>query len=492
MLNQRIYDEHLRRNFLAFGRKCFETIFPGETLLPNWHMGAIACFLEDVEKGLCKRAIINLPPRTMKSVLVSIAWVAWRLGHEPNLKIICASYSSDLSSELASQFRQIVSSGWYRRVFPAMRTALDTKEEVKTTAGGYRLAASVGGSILGRGANLVVIDDVMKAEEATSEAARNRAYHWATGTVISRLDNKAQGAVVVVMQRLHEDDLCGRLLDGNASYRLLKVPAIATEDERYRIGPNSYYDRAAGEPLHAEWESLETLEELREEVGAAKWAAMYQQDPTPSTGLFFSIEKFQTYQTPSSGGRVVQAWDCASKAGVSNDWSVCVTARVSPRRVEILDVTRGKFTFPQLKRRTLELAEEYRPNFLLIEDKASGTPLLQQLEEEPGLRIRATAADASDSKEVRADSITPIIDRGEVYLPEEAHWKDAFVKELAGFPNRKHDDQVDAFVHLLRHFQSHRPRVSVMPFLAEKETTWSDVGRFDPGYSDPYDHALDF
>src|SRR5258707_9236514 len=188
-----------------FIRKVFATISPGETYLHNWHVDAIAHQLMRVHSGEGRRLLINQPPRSLKSICTSVAYVAWLLGHDPTRRVIVVSYSSEFAAELHRQFRMLIDATWYRALFPAMRTAKDSGTELVTTAGGSRYATSVGGTLTGRGADLIVVDDPLKAEEAMSEPARRRGIDWYAGTLVSRLNDKENGAIGGGIERPHED-----------------------------------------------------------------------------------------------------------------------------------------------------------------------------------------------------------------------------------------------------------------------------------------------
>ena len=188
-----------------------------------------------VHGGEISRLLINQPPRSLKSICVSVAYVAWLLGHDPTRRIIVVSYSNEFAAELHRQFRMVIDAPWYRALFPGMRPAKDSGTELVTTAGGSRYATSVGGALTGRGADLIIVDDPLKAEEAMSEAARKRVIDWYGGTLVSRLNDKETGPIVVVMQRLHENDLAGHLLD-QGGWQHLELPAIAVEDSVIPLG----------------------------------------------------------------------------------------------------------------------------------------------------------------------------------------------------------------------------------------------------------------
>ena len=226
----------LRSDLRFFVWKCFQTILPGTPYLPNWHIDAIVHQLMRVQAGDISRLLINQPPRSLKSICVSVAYVAWLLGHDPSRRVIVVSYANEFAAELHRQFRMIIDAPWYRALFPAMRPARDSGTELVTTAGGSRYATSVGGTLTGRGADLIIIDDPLKAEEAMSEPARKRVIDWYAGTLVSRLNDKENGPIVVVMQRLHENDLAGHLLD-QGGWEHLDLPAIAVEDSVIPLGP---------------------------------------------------------------------------------------------------------------------------------------------------------------------------------------------------------------------------------------------------------------
>jgi hypothetical protein len=218
----------LRSDLRSFIRKSFQTILPGTPYLPNWHVDAIVYQLMRVQAGDISRLLINQPPRSLKSICVSVAYVAWLLGHDPTRRVIVVSYATELAAELHRQFRMIIDAPWYRALFPAMRPARDSGAELVTTAGGGRYATSIGGTLTGRGADLIIVDDPLKAEEAMSEPARKRAIDWYAGTLVSRLNDKENGPIIVIMQRLHENDLAGHLIgQGGWEHR---SAAIAVDD----------------------------------------------------------------------------------------------------------------------------------------------------------------------------------------------------------------------------------------------------------------------
>jgi hypothetical protein len=272
----------------------------------------------------------------------------------------------------------VIDSAWYRSLFPAMRPAKDTGLELVTTDGGSRYATSVGGTLTGRGADLIVIDDPLKAEEAMSELARKRVIDWYSGTLVSRLNDKQRGPIVVVMQRLHEDDLAGHLLE-QGCWQHLDLPAIALEDTEIALGGSRTMHRRSGDILHPEREGIKALERIKAEIGSLMFSAQYQQRPVPLEGSLIRRDWIRWYETAPSRGigvQVVQSWDVASTTAETRDWSVCTTWLIIKRSYYLLDVWRGRLEFPQLRRKLIALARDHRPNRILVEKAGPGLHLI--------------------------------------------------------------------------------------------------------------------
>ena len=318
-----LLDEILRRDFGKFLYRCFLWLNPGATFLPNWHIRAIAYQLERIRRGEITRLIINLPPRYLKSITVSVAFPAFLLGLDPQRKIIAISYGDDLSAKHASDFRSVVNSAWFQRAFRKMRIARNTELEVMTTRRGFRKATSVSGTLTGLGGDLIIIDDPQKPIDAQSEARRNSVNQWVSNTLMSRLDNKQTSAVIVVMQRVHMDDLSGFLSSSSDEWTVLSLPAIAEEDESIPIGPNEFHHRKLGEALHPAHESIETLRKLQRTLGPDTFTAQYQQAPVPAGGAMIKRSWLQYYDEIPKDipySRIIQSWDTAAKDGAQNDW----------------------------------------------------------------------------------------------------------------------------------------------------------------------------
>src|SRR5271167_4807676 len=230
-LSGREYQTILRSDLGYFAQRCFCELNPQAPFLPNWHIEVIAAKLAEVRQGKIRRLIINLPPRHLKSLMASIAFPAWCLGHDPSAQILSVSYAQDLADKLARDCRSIMMSPWYRRIFPArLARHRQAVQEFITTRQGYRLATSTGGVLTGRGADIIVIDDPLKPEEALSKALRQACNEWFLHTLYSRLNDKRHGVIVIIMQRLHEDDLVGHVL-AQEPWEVLSFPAIAETDE---------------------------------------------------------------------------------------------------------------------------------------------------------------------------------------------------------------------------------------------------------------------
>jgi predicted phage terminase large subunit-like protein len=437
----------LRAELRYFVRKVFQTVQPGTAFLPNWHIDAIVYQLMRVVAGDNRRLLINQPPRSLKSLCVSIAYVAWTLGHDPTRRIIVVSYSSDFAAELHRQFRMVIDAEWYRELFPGMRPAKDTGSELVTTAGGSRYATSVGGTLTGRGADIIILDDPHKAEEAMSDTARQRVIDWYGGTLVSRLNNKDTDPIIVVMQRLHEDDLSGHLLQ-QEGWHHLDLPAIATDEVEIPIGTDTRHLRRAGDVLHPARESLLVLERIKAEIGSLMFSAQYQQRPIPLEGNLIKREWVRYYDSlPPASSRdiTVQSWDTATMTGPTNDYSVGTTWRIVSKNYYLIDVFRDRLQYPDLRRKVANLAGQHNAITILIEDAGPGMALLQDLQRNtPSGMPRPIGLKPEGSKVDRMVAQSFKIESGEVHLPREAPWLDSFLLELLAFPQGRHDDQVDS------------------------------------------------
>jgi predicted phage terminase large subunit-like protein len=440
----------LRNDFATFIERAFYELNPQAEFIPGTYIELLASKLEQVRRGECKRLIINLPPRTLKSHAASVAFPAWLLGHDPSKQILCASYGQDLADKHARDCRTLVSSAFYRNLFPQTALSQEKKavEDFMTTKQGFRLSVSIGGPITGRGADIISVDDPLKPEDALSEAQRTKTNNWYFNTLLSRLNSKEHGVIILVMQRLHQQDLVGEVLD-REPWEVLALPAIAQQNELFEFDTafgKRRFVRKTGEALHPERDSIETYQKIRETLGEYNFQSQYQQDPTSREGNVIKREWIRFYETalPQNMDCILQSWDTANKSGNCNDYSVCTTWGSLDGNFYLLDVFRKRLNFPDLKRAILDLFKRYNPMKLLIEDKGSGTSMLQELESEYIWCLQAYNPQQGSDKLMRLAAQSIKFENGRVYLPKQAPWLDEYILEVTGFPGTKHDDQVDS------------------------------------------------
>jgi len=442
------YDALTRLDFNVFVERVFVELNGSTPYLDNFHISLICAELEAVRRGDQRRLAIALPPRSLKSIIVSVAFPAWLLGHDPAAKIICASYGQQLADDLARDCRQVMRSDWYRHLFPNTRLASDRQSvgHFETTAGGLRQATSVGGVLTGFGADMIIVDDPTKPEEAYSDVERARSNSWVGHTLFTRLNDKANGAIILVMQRLHENDMIGHM-QSLFPTTLLAFPAIAQADEILEwntpLGRREH-KRAEGEAMHPEREPLAVLDELRKAQGARFFSAQYLQMPAPPGGSIVKPEWFQRYD-PShlpTFDTVFQSWDTASRASQLSDYSVCTTWGKKDRQLYLLHVLRKRLEYPDLKRAVIDQARLFGAIKVLVEDASSGLALLQDLKND-GFYI-VEAVKPKGDKVMRLNSVTAAIEAGKVFVPFQASWLDDYLHELMMFPAGRYDDQVDS------------------------------------------------
>jgi len=320
--------------------------------------------------------------------------------------------------------------------------------------------------LTGRGADIILIDDPLKPEEALSEAQRKAANEWYDHTLYSRLNDKRHGAIVIIMQRLHEDELVGHVL-AQEGWEVLSFPAIAEADEVHRIETiwgAQCFRRRQGEALHPDREPLETLDRIRRTIGEYNFAGQYQQSPAPLGGGLVKVEWFKRYgekDRPERFDRIVQSWDTANKATELSDFSVCTTWGVRGKDLFLLGLFRQRLEYPALKRAVRELRSLFGANEVLIEDKASGTQLIQELITDGCYGV--TRYQPTCDKIMRVHAQTAMIENF-VYIPEAAPWLAEYLHELMVFPNGKHDDQVDSTAQFLDWFKKPYPGQGIFEF----------------------------
>jgi predicted phage terminase large subunit-like protein len=474
--SKRGFDWILRHDLHAFVERSFYELNPTTQFQDNWHIGVITDRMEQLRAGDLNRAVVNVPPRSLKSHIASGAFPAFLLGHDPSAQIICVSYAQDLSNKFAADCRTLMSSKMYSDVFPtrlsSQRPAL---QELTTTRHGFRYATSIGGVLTGRGADYIIIDDPLKPEEAFSETARQNVNDWFDHTLLPRLNNKATGRIAVIMQRLHEDDLTGHIINklGKENCSLVRFPSIADEDETYIVrGPFGHpttYSRRKGDLLHAEREDRATLDKLRASMGSDHFNAQYQQSPVPPDGGIIKEVWFKRYtpeNIPQWFSYILQSWDTANKATELSDYGVCTTWGVLGKTFYLLNVFREKMDYPTLKRAVIEHKQYWSARTALIEDKASGTQLIQELNCNGHYGFARYTLPPGQDKVMRMHLSCAMIENGFVYLPVQAEWLGEYLHELRAFPHGKYDDQVDSTSQALDWVQQrylNTPTVGVFP-----------------------------
>jgi predicted phage terminase large subunit-like protein len=425
------------------------------------HHELIVSKLEAVEREEISRLMIFLPPRHGKSLIASSLFPAWYLGRHPDHHVIFATYGQELSDDFGRRVRNSIVDQVHEAVFPNCRLSDDSSaaHRFNTTKGGAYYAVGRGGPITGRGAHLLLIDDPIKdREEANSETIRKSLHEWFASVAYTRLTPK--GAVIVIQTRWHEDDLAGWLLreHGSENWDVLSLPALAEHDESFR---------REGEALWPERFPLEDLNRKRRLVGGAAWASLYQQRPASAEGAIFKRGWWRSYRELPQFSQVVQSWDTAFKKGDESSFSVCTTWGMAQNGYFLLSVWRDRVEFPELRRMLIALAEQWKPTSILVEDRASGQSLLQELKSATTLPVLAVKVDSD--KLSRAQAVTPLIEAGKVFLPESAPWLADYIDELATFPTGNYDDAVDSTTQALNYL---REPVGT-PFIFPGDMTYS-------------------
>jgi predicted phage terminase large subunit-like protein len=444
----------LRKDPRAFLHRCFRTLAPGAHFIPEWYIDAVLYQLERVRRGELRRLILNMSPRSLKSMMASVAFPAYVLGHDPTRRIICVSYAAELSNKMSNDFRSIINTDWYKQTFPETRIGAykDSEGEIEFTRRGFRLATSVGGTLTGRGGDIIIIDDPLKPLDAISDAKRMGVNQWYNNTLLSRLDDKQKGAIIIVMQRVHMDDLTGFVTEHSDEWEILSLPAIADVDSEISLLDGKTHYRKIGEVLSQVREPLHVLESLRKELGSDLFCAQYLQFPMPPGGAMVKRAWVKRYTGAPIRDRdtfVQQSWDIATKGGPQNDWSVCTTWYITLEKFVLVDVKRIRVDYPAVRRELEEHARNWQADEVLVEDVGTGSALLQELE----YKVRGLVGIKPDrDKQARMSVASAKIEAGQVFLPEQAPWLPDFEAELFAFPGSKYDDQVDSVSQALNHY----------------------------------------
>lgn len=457
-----------QQNLLAFTRRTFVELHPGVRFMPAPHVEAMCFAIEKAARGGCPRLLITVPPRHLKSITCSVAATAWLLGNDPRRKVLVASYGGDLAAKHSRDFRKVTAAPWFRSTFDRYEpsTSRDTQLEIETTLNGGRKAVSLGGATTGFGADFIIIDDLMKAQDARSEAARAEVRDYYDQTLFSRLNDKATGVIIAIQQRLHEDDIAAHLLD-KGGFEHLNLPSIATERQFLPCYLGRTFERRVNDILAPEHMSEAALEETRRAMGSAAFSAQYQQEPTPPGGNRIKLQWFGVFDEQPERAEfqtIVQSWDTGMTEEPTSDYSVCITFGFLDNKWWILNVWRGRLAYPDLKRRAVELANKWQADRVIVEEAGTGFALVQELRREKKLRGKIFVYKPKLSKEERVEVESAKLEAGLVMLPAEAPWRGEFDRELRGFPTSKYDDQVDA----LTQFLEQVGRRGLNPFSGER------------------------
>jgi predicted phage terminase large subunit-like protein len=457
-LPPRAYDHVFRTDFLAFFEKAFEVLEPRTVFDNNWHLGIIAKALTQRKAAAGpSQLLINMPPRALKSLMVSVAWPAFLLGQDPTSRVVVTSYNERLSTDFAGKSRRLMESDFFRRVFRDTRLTKSTQLMLETDVGGHRFATSVDATLTGFGGGHIIVDDPLSAANAASASERERVNRYFDEVLSSRFDDARNGKLTIVAQRLHANDLSGHLLErGGWETDHLRLPALATEDTFISPTVGGPYLLRAGEALHPRRLPLAYLDRLRQQMGSAAFQAQYQQDPVPAAGTIVKLSWLRYYDGQASydDAQITMSVDTATKTDTANDFSAATVWLTRKENHHLVYAWRDKVGFPDLRRKVAELCRTFRVQNLLIEDTGAGSSLIQELKH---LGIPAIGRKATTSKEARLSGVTAYIESGQVLFPKDAPWLAEFLSELLGFPNAKHDDQVDSLSQYLLWVQERPP-----------------------------------
>jgi predicted phage terminase large subunit-like protein len=417
--------------------------------------------VQALERGEINKLAMVLPPRHTKTTLGNIILPAFALGRNPTETIITASYGSDLSETWGRRVRNILGDPAFQQVFPDCKLSPDSAASYRftTTAGGEYTATGRGGPITGRGASLLVLDDLIKdSSEANSDTITRGIIEWLQQVAFTRLTPK--GRILAVATRWSERDPMGWMMS-QPGWTILHLPALA-ESADDPLG------REIGEALWPSQYSREALEQIRADIGSRAFQCLYQGNVSAAQGTIFKRDWFRHYDqapSPESFSRIVQSWDCAFKTGAANDYSVCATFGEAKNGFYLLSLYRGKIEFPELKRKVGELADFWRPSEIYIEDRASGQSLVQELKVATTYPVIAIKVDRD--KETRASACTGYFEAGKILFPKDAAWLPDLEDELASFPGGLHDDCVDAICQALNRLRGNGDAYGVLELMRD-------------------------
>ncbi|MGQ0588124.1 MAG: phage terminase large subunit [Sphingosinicella sp.] len=426
-------------------------ILNGVDLEPNWHLDVLACAFGRIAEPDPLRMIVAIPPRHCKTFVGSICATAWLLGRDPKAQIICISYGADLAEKFSADTKRLMESPWYRRVFPGTVITRATRNEIKTSAGGTRLATSVGGTLTGRGADVIIADDLLNSGHAHSVTMRDSTYEWFTSSVLTRFNTPKAGKLIVIGQRLHAEDPPGRLIEAGG-YETIIIPAIAKREmsfEMVRGGIKGVIK--PGRILMESRQGKAELDQLRHEMGERDFEAQYNQEPLPPGGTTFKAGWLKRYAEPPDPARIrsiFQCWDTAYESSEDNSYSACTTWALVDDKFYLIDVWRARPAFYQLERKVYDLRKKWKAKLVIVEKAASGRSLIHNIWQRDGHKWLHWLSPAAPKLE-RAEQQQPKFEQGRIFLPEKADWLADYEAELLRFPHSKRNDQVDSTVNFL-------------------------------------------
>jgi len=448
-------------SFSHFIKSAWHILEPTTPYLHNWHIDAICEHLEAVKLGQIRKLIVNMPPRHMKSIAITVCFPAWMWIQDPAKRFICASYSARLSTKHNMDRRTIIQSLWYQRAWSdrfTMAADQNQKTVFLNNHRGQMFSTSVGGSVTGEGGDIIIVDDPIDPKLAASEVMRQKANDWHDGTLSSRKNNKKTAAEIIVMQRLHESDLTGHVLkkkDDPEPWTVLCLEGKATKKHTV-VFPISKTEvvREEGSYLHPDREGEIEHKQAFSNLGSMGYQSQYQQDPRPQAGGFFQRSWWKYYtELPLNRIRRVQFWDCAEKPGITTDFSVCATWDQTPIGYFLVDLWVERVGFPELQAAAKNLYATHRPDAIVIEDKSAGVQLIQNLKAETSLPVIPYDPGRKD-KVVRASGAQPMVEAGNLYLPSNRPFVELFISRHEKFPNDDHDDEVDTTSMMVEYFRT--------------------------------------
>ena len=436
------YLENCEKKFIPFVKHCWPEFIDGS------HHRQIAEKFEQIATGEIKRLIVNMPPRHTKSEFASYLFPAWMIGRNPKLKIIQTSHNTELATRFGRKMKNLVDDTLFQQVFD-VSIATDSKASGRweTNHGGEYYAAGVGGAITGRGADLLIIDDPHTEQDALSSTAMDNVYEWYTSGPRQRL--QPGGSIVVVMTRWSEKDLTGQLIKAQAKstrgdqWDVIEFPAILP----------------SGNPVWPEYWTAEELLKVKAAISESKWQSQYQQNPTSEETAILKREWWSKWEKPMPTMlHTIQSYDTAFSSKETADYSAITTWGVFQHEgmlgtgVLLLDAIKGRWDFPELKKVSMDQYKYWDPDTVIIEQKASGAPLTQELNR-LGIPISNFTPSRGNDKLTRVNSIAPIFESGKVYYPDK-EWAHELIEECAAFPFGEHDDYVDSTTQALMRYRA--------------------------------------